>query len=103
MNEFETNSDLGGQVAALQRQVFLLLLALIVVTGSLTVYLWYQSHEISKNVDSLQTQIIDPFNKRLPAIKTTANELIAFGNTHPQYRAILVKYGFETNAVPPAK
>ena len=32
-------NDLAGQVAALQRQVFTLLLALIVVSGTLAVYL----------------------------------------------------------------
>ena len=39
MNDSEINSsgDLAGQVAALQRQVFTLLLALIVVSGTLTV------------------------------------------------------------------
>ena len=44
MNEPEMNlpgsADLAGQVAALRRQVFTLLLALIVVSGTLAAYLW---------------------------------------------------------------
>ncbi len=101
MNELDSNSGLADQVAALQRQVFLLLLALIVVTGTLVAYLCYEAHHIGKDVKNIQTQIIQPFNKKLPAIKSFVGQLVAYGNEHPEFRPVLVKYGIETNSVPP--
>ncbi|HTV62915.1 MAG TPA: hypothetical protein VMH30_10155 [Verrucomicrobiae bacterium] len=103
MNEFESNSGLADQVATLQRQIFLLLLAMIVVSGTLVAYLLYQSHHIGKDVKSLQTQVIQPYYQKLPTIKKFVGELIAYGNQHPEFRPILVKYGIVTNAPPPKK
>ncbi|HEY1660942.1 MAG TPA: hypothetical protein VGI03_00855 [Verrucomicrobiae bacterium] len=100
MNELDSNSGLADQVAALQRQVFLLLLALIVVTGTLVAYLCYESHHIGKDVNNIQAQIIQPFDKKLPAIKSFVSQLVAYGNDHPEFRPILVKYGIETNTAP---
>lgn len=100
MNELDSNSGLAEQVAALQRQVFLLLLALIVVSGTLVAYLLYESHHIGNDVNNVRTQIIQPYNKKLPAIKNFVGELVAYGNQHPEFRPILVKYGIETNSAP---
>jgi hypothetical protein len=102
MNEFESNSGLADQVAALQRQVFLLLLALIVVSGSLIVYLWFQSHEIDEAITVTQAQV-QSYDKKLPAIKNFVGELVSYGNAHPEFRPVLVKYGIETNAAPATK
>ena len=52
MNDTEINStgDLAGQLAALQRQVFTLLMALIVVSSTLVAYLGYESHHLGKDI-----------------------------------------------------
>lgn len=101
MNEPEMNTpnpaDLAGQVAALQRQVFTLLLALIVVSGTLVVYLGYESHHIGKDIGSINAQVIQPYNQKLPAIGTFLNQIILYGQTHPDFQPILKKYGI----VPP--
>jgi hypothetical protein len=101
MNDSEMNppGDLTGQVAALQRQVFSLLLALIVVSGTLVAYLGYESYHLGKDINAINTQIVQPYNQKLPAIKTFLNELIAYGQTHQDFRPILVKYNVVT--VPP--
>jgi hypothetical protein len=95
MNDLNTNS-LADQVAALQRQVFLLMLALIVVTGSLVVYLWFQSHEINKAIVGTQIQV-QAYNKKLPYIKKFIIGLNGYANEHPDFRPILVKYNVDTN------
>jgi len=100
MNDLDSNS-LAGQVAALQRQVFLLMLALIVVTGSLVVYLWFQSHEINKAIAGTRVQVqaqVQSYDKKLPAIKNFIIELNGYANAHPEFRPILVKYNVDTNA-----
>ncbi len=57
MNESEINSpsDLAGQLAALQRQVFTLLLALIVVSGTVAAYLGYESYHLGKDISVINT------------------------------------------------
>lgn len=105
MNEPEINSptpaDLSEQVAALQRQTFSLLLALIVVSGTLTVFLFHQSHNTAKAIDSLNVQVIQPYNlKQRPAIESLVNQLAAYGQRHPDFQQqVLKKYGI--GAVPP--
>ncbi len=101
MNEPETNSpapaDLGEQVAALQRQVFTLLLALIVVSGTLTVYLYRQSSLTGKDITAIKPQaqqLIQAYKQNMPALETFVNQLVAYGQTHPDYRPILQKNGF---------
>ena len=99
----EVNSDLAEQVAALQRQVFLLLLTLIVVTGTLVAYLFYQSHHIGRDVNNIRVQVIQPYNQKLPALKNFVEQLVAYGKAHPEFNPILAKYGFIAVTNAPAK
>ena len=71
MNESEMDSppptELTDQIAALRRQMITLLLALIVVSGTLTVYLWYQSRITGKEIDAIRPQamqMMQMFNQR---------------------------------------
>jgi len=112
MNETESNSplsgDLASQVAALQRQIFTLLLALIVVSGTLTVYLYRQASVTRKDIESIRPQaeqIISSFNQNRAGMQAFVNQLVDYGRTHPDFQPILKKYGLgmapATNA--PAK
>ena len=103
MNESEMNSPapagLNEQVAALQRQVFTLLLALIVVSGTLTVYLYRQASLTGKDIAAIKPQaqpLIKAYKQNLPALETFVNQLAAFGQTHPDFRPILQRNGFGT-------
>ena len=109
MNEPEMNSpaaaDLGEQVAALQQQVFSLLLALVVVSGTLVAYLGYESHHLGKEVNAIRPgaqQLIQAYKQNLPALETFVNQLVAYGQTHPDFRPVLQKYGINPLATPPA-
>ena len=56
----------NSEISALKRQVFTLLLALIVVSGTLTVYLYRQASITGKDIDAIKPQaqqIIGTFNK----------------------------------------
>jgi hypothetical protein len=105
MNDSNPPPDLAGRVAALQRQVFMLLLALIVVSGTLVAYLGYESYHLGKDIKAINAQFIQPYDKNLPAIKTFLNELVAYGRTHPDFEEILKRHGIvapptATNAAP---
>ncbi len=103
MNDPEINSpsDLAGQVASLQRQVFTLLLALIVVSGTVAAYLGYESHHLGKDIDSINVQVVQPYKQKLPAIESFVSQIVAYGQAHPDFKAILLKNGVVT-ATPPA-
>jgi hypothetical protein len=93
MNDTFNTSDLAGQVASLQRQVTTLLLALIVVSGTLVAYLGYESFHMGKDIRVVETQVIQPYKQKEPAIEKFITELAAYGQTHPDFRPILAKYG----------
>jgi hypothetical protein len=100
MNESEMNSpsaaELSNQIAALRCQVFTLLLALVVVSGTLAAYLSYQSRMFGKDIaiDKPQAmQVIQTFEQSRPKLENFVNQLIAYGQMHPEFQQqILDKY-----------
>jgi hypothetical protein len=90
-------SLLTEKVALLERQSLSQLLALIVVSGTLTVYLYRQSSILHKQIDADQ-QIINAVNDNRKGISDFLNALAAFGQTHPDFeQQIMIKNGL----VPP--
>jgi hypothetical protein len=108
MNESETGSstptELTDQIAALRRQMITLLLALIVMSGTLTVYLWYQSRITEKEMDAVRPQamqIVQVCKQKSVAMEKLVKQLIVYGQSHPDFQLILKKYGIPlTNSVP---
>ena len=113
MNESETNSpalvELTDQVVALRHQVFTLLLALVVIGGTLTVYLYRQASIASKDIAAFKpqasqiSQSLDAFKRDQPAMEAFLNQLRAYGVTHPDFQPILKKYGLTPQALPAPK
>ena len=100
MNETPTTpsapDDLAGQVTSLRRQVTQLLLVLIVISGTLTTYLFYQAHTFGNDLTVLEPQareVIQNYNKNLPNIQKFVQELVTYGQAHPDFQPILKKYG----------
>ena len=103
MNAPETNTssltapnDLLDQVVALRQQVFTLLLALVVVSGTLTVFLYIQARRASMELAGIKPQataMIDAFKQKQPTMETFVKQLTAYGVTHPDFQPILKKYG----------
>ena len=100
MNESPMNApapdDLAQQVASLRCQINILLLALIVISGTLATYLLYQSHTIDRDVTVLEPQaraIVQNYDRNLPGIQKFVQDLTAYGQQHPDFQPILKKYG----------
>jgi hypothetical protein len=92
----DITSSTGGQVAALQRQVFSLLVALIVVSGTLTVYLYRQASIARKDYEAIRPQaqqIIAAYNQNQGLMINFVNQLVAYGQQDPKFRPVLAKYG----------
>jgi hypothetical protein len=99
MNSENMNSDLASEMSALRNQVYILLLALIVVSGTLTVYLYRQASITGKDINA-SNQLIAEVNQSQVQIITLANQLAAYGRTHPDIVPLLTKYGIGPNGIP---
>ena len=100
MNESQINSpapdDLAVQVVCLRRQITILLLALIVVSGTVAAYLFYQSRMLGKDLAGVEPQaqaIVQNYGKNLPTIQKFVQELVLYGQAHPDFQPVLKKYG----------
>lgn len=103
MNESPTNTELSEQIAALRRQTFTLLLALIIVSGTLTVFLYRQASLTRRDIAASKpqaTQIIQAFSRTQPLIQTFVKDLVAYGQAHPDFQQlVLKKYGITEQTV----
>ena len=91
----------NGEIAALKNQVFTLLVALIVVSGTLTVYLYRQVSMAGKDLAQGQ-QLSEVLNKNEAAVSTFVTKLMAYGEKHPDFVPLLKKYGIAPGAGVPA-
>lgn len=88
----ETVDQNSSEIAALKNQVFTLIIALIVISGTLTVYLYRQSSLASKDlVQAKQLNALVTQNEA--ALGNFINKLTAYGEKHPDFLPVLKKYG----------
>lgn len=87
-----TPENNNGEIAALKNQVFTLLVALIVVSGTLTVYLYRQVSLAGKDIAAGQ-QLTSVLNQNEAAVQTFVTRLVAYGQKHPEFVPVLKKYG----------
>jgi hypothetical protein len=89
------NADSNSEISALRNQIFILLVALIVISGTLTVYLYRQASITRKDMDAMKPQaqqLIGAFNQNQKLMIEFVNQLVAYGQTHPEFRPVLMKY-----------
>jgi hypothetical protein len=97
------NSDLEWQVAALQRQVFLLLLALVVISATTVFYLFCESRFTGNDLTEFQPQamqIIRSFDQHAQAIQNFNTQLNSYALTHQSFQPVLMKYGWTPSSMP---
>ena len=86
-------ADSNSELISLRRQIFFQLVALVVVSASLTVYLYRQASVQGKQIAQAE-KIIDSYNQQATNVVNVLNELVAYGQKHPDFNtAILKKYG----------
>ena len=107
MNEPETTTPVRPDVeelketcAALRHQVTTLLLALIVVSGTLTVHLGLLARHDGRELAGLRPQAVkmmEAIKREEPQITDFAVKLTEFGRTHPDFQPILSKFNIHVN------
>jgi cell division protein FtsL len=103
MNDPEVSHTHAGileQISALQRQVFTLLLVLVVVSGTLVAFLYYQSRQLGKSIDGYM-QVMQTYKQDFPIIQAFVKQATVYGTSHPDFQLILKKYGI-SNVAPAA-
>jgi hypothetical protein len=95
------NPESNSEIAALQRQVFGLIIALILVSATLTCYFYDQVRLAHRSV-AQANQLINTVKQSEPQISAFINQLVAYGQTHPDFVPLLAKYGIApVKGVPP--
>jgi hypothetical protein len=73
-----------------------MLMALIMVSGTVTIYLYRQASITRKDYEALQPQaqqVIGAFNQNQKLMMDFVNALGNFGKTHPDFMPVLAKNG----------
>ena len=102
-------SDLQAQFDALRHLVMSLLILMVIISGTLNIYLLRQWRSASKDLKAIRpqaTEMIKEFqNVSGPKMQEFVNKLTEYGRTHSDFAQILAKYGLKPGAptnVPPA-
>jgi len=89
------------EINALKNQVFALLIALIVISGTLTVTLFRQTSMASKEI--AQGEQMEHNLQQVQAnMSNFVAKLVAYGEKHPEFRPVLTKYGITPQPGAPA-
>ncbi|MGC9941326.1 MAG: hypothetical protein ABSE48_05790 [Verrucomicrobiota bacterium] len=97
------STDSESEISALRSQLFIQLVALIVVTGTLTVYLYRQASAAGKQIAEAKT-VIAHYNQAEPNIVNFINELVVFGQKNPEFtQQVLKKYGVSPQPIAPKR
>lgn len=98
-------TESNSEIAVLRNQLYVLLVSLLVVSGTLTIFLYRQASIARKDLDALKPQaeqLIKGFADNQNQIVAFVNQLVAYGQTHPDFRPVLAKYGIEPRPGIPA-
>jgi hypothetical protein len=92
--------DLQRSVQSLRALLNIVLVILLVLTGSLFLFLLREVSHIRRQTREL-TQFVENYEKNsLPAMLEFRNKLQEFSQTHPDFKAILARYMGPSNSIP---
>jgi hypothetical protein len=103
--EPQDTADLQEQLDALRHLIGSVLILVVVVSGTLCIYLWRQVHDAGKDLDILRpyaSNLVASYQKGDgPSIETFLRNIAEYGRTHPEFIPVLNKYGIRPASAPP--
>jgi hypothetical protein len=99
-------TDLQEQIRWLQKQIKVLLILAILISGTIGIYLLRQWNYARKDLARIEPVVTKYHAERAPAIDNFLQNLQDYGRTHPEIVPLLTKYGLgPTNVLtaPPAR
>ena len=98
-------NDLQAQYDALRQLVVSILILVLVISGTLNIYLLRQWRSSSKDLAAIRpqaAQIIAEYQKVSgPLMTDFIKKITEYGRTHPDFAPILAKYGIKPTNAPP--
>jgi hypothetical protein len=92
-------NDLQAQFDALRHLVVSILILVIVISGTLNIYLLRQWRSASRDLAGIRPQaakMIDDYQKMtLPMMTDFVKKITEYGRTHPDFAPVLAKYGLK--------
>ena len=99
-------NDLQAQFDALRHLVVSILILVIVISGTLNIYLLRQWRSASKDLAAIRpqaAQMIAEYQKvSAPLMNDFVKKITEYGRTHPDFAPVLAKYGIRLTNAPPA-
>jgi hypothetical protein len=96
-----TSENDNAEIASLKNQLFTLLVALVVVSGTLTIYLYRQASIQGKDI-AQANQMLFMLSQKDGNIDSFVHQIVTYGQKHPDFAPVLKKYGLTPGALPPA-
>jgi len=93
----------NDEITGLKNQMFILLVALIIVSGTLTAVLYRQASTATKDLNQ-DEQMSAQMRANALVIETFVTRLVTYGEKHPEFLPVLKKNGImpPTGAAPAA-
>ena len=94
--------ELQDQIGALRHLVVSILILLVVISGTFTIYLLRQWRTVSKELTGFRPQataLVGDYQRvSAPVMTDFVRKVTEYGRTHPDYMPILAKYGLKPGA-----
>ena len=113
MNDFETKptapatTPSSDVVANLQTQVYYLLIAIILLSGTFAMFVYIQARRTQADLAATKKvgePILQAFAQEKTTVEAFLAKLVEYGKTHPDFAPVLAKYPwffqFQTSAPP---
>jgi hypothetical protein len=97
-------NNLQAQFDTLRHLVSSILILVVVISGTLNIYLLRQWRSTQKDLQVIRpqaAQMVGEFQKGAPLINDFLKRVSDYGLTHPDFVPILSKYGIKPGAPPP--
>jgi len=91
-----SNGDLSSRVTSLERQVMILLIALIFVSGTLGVFFYRQAANLNKDYEAVAPQarqVLEVYGKNQQGIQRLITSLVQYSQTHKDIVPLLEHNG----------
>jgi hypothetical protein len=99
-NPNTNREDLRQQYEGLRKLFVVALIAMLILSGALTIFLFRQWVFLRKDLESLRPQIAAIKKTEEPQIQNFVNLMIGYGRTDPNFKPILAKYKLAPDTAP---
>jgi hypothetical protein len=100
MSDLETKSEsnAGGsrnEYESVQKQLNILLLAVVILSGTFSVFLWRQTRYLRRDLEGLKPlagPVIQRYNQEKPTVDAFVAKVAEYARSHPDFAPIAKKY-----------